>query len=112
VYVLIGPRTYSASSIFAAMAKCYSDAIIVGEETGMPSISNADLSRYKLPHSGMNIYTSLSIYYLPCAENDKDGVKPDVEVKMSTDDLLEGRNSYLEYTIDLIRHETDQLKLQ
>jgi C-terminal processing protease CtpA/Prc len=112
VYVLTGPRTYSASSMFAAMAKCYSDAIIVGEETGMPSISNADLSRYKLPHSGMNIYTSLSIYYLPCAENDKDGVKPDVEVKMSTDDLLEGRNRYLEYTIDLIRHETDQLKLQ
>lgn len=112
VYVLTGPRTYSASSMFAAMAKCYSDAIIVGEETGMPSISNADISRYKLLHSGMHIYTSLSIYYLPCAENNMDGVKPDVEVKMSTEDLLEGRNRYLEYTIDLIKRETDQLKLQ
>ena len=87
------------------MAKCYSDAIIVGEETGMPSISNADITRLKLPHSGMHIYSSLSVYFLPCAENNKDGVKPDVEVKMSLDDLLNDINAYLDYTMGLIKDE-------
>jgi C-terminal processing protease CtpA/Prc len=32
VYILAGSRTYSASSMFAAIAKCYTDAIIVGEK--------------------------------------------------------------------------------
>lgn len=105
VYVLTGPRAYSASSMFAAMAKCYSDAIIVGEETGQPLISNADISRHKLPNSGMYLYSSHSIYYFPCARNNREGVKPDIEVKMSLQDLLDDRNRYLEHTIDLIKHQ-------
>ena len=104
VYVLTGPRTYSTSTMFAAMAKCYSDALIVGEETGMPLISNGDITRIKLTHSGMNLYSSMSVYHLPCAENEQDGVKPDIEVKMSLEDLLNSRNSYLDYTIDFIKN--------
>jgi hypothetical protein len=104
VYVLTSPRTYSTSTMFAAMAKCYSDAIIVGEETGMPLISNGDITRKKLTHSGMNIYSSMSVYYLPCAENEHDGVKPDIELIMSLEDLLNGTNRYLEYTIDSIKN--------
>jgi len=104
VYILTGPETYSTSTLFAAMAKCYSDAVIVGEETGMPLISNGDISREKLIHSGMNLYTSMSVYYLPCAENEQEGVKPDIEVKMTLEDLLNSKNSYLEYTIDSIRN--------
>ena len=102
VYVLTGPRAYSASTMFAAMAKCYSDAIIVGEETGQPLISNADISRHKLPDSSMYLYTSHSIYYFPCALNRQEGVKPDIEVKMSLNDLLNDHNKYLEYTVGII----------
>jgi hypothetical protein len=103
VYILTGPRAYSASTMFVAMAKCYSDAIIVGEETGQPLISNADISRHKLANSGMNLYTSHSIYYLPCANNSQEGVKPDIEVNMSLNDLLNDRDKYLEYTVGFIR---------
>ena len=103
VYVLTGPRTYSASSMFAAMIKCYSDASIVGEETGMPKTGNADLSRVKLPYSGMYLYTSLSIYFLPCAENDHDGVKPDYEVPLTRQDLVDDNSKYLDFTIELIK---------
>jgi len=102
VYILTGPRAYSASTMFVAMAKCYSDAVIVGEETGQPLISNADISRHKLPHSGMNLYTSHSIYYLPCARNGQEAVIPDMEVEMSMQDLLRDTNKYLDYTIELI----------
>ena len=102
VYILTGPRAYSASTMFVAMAKCYSDAVIVGEETGQPLISNADISRHKLPHSGMNLYTSHSIYYFPCARNSQEGVKPTMEMKMSLNDLLNDRDTYLEYTVGFI----------
>lgn len=106
VYLLTGPRTYSASSMFVAMAKCYSEAILVGEESGQPLISNGDITRLSLPNSGMNLYASLSIYYLPCARNDQEGARPDIEVKMSLDDLLHDRNRYLEYTLGLIQRNT------
>lgn len=103
VYILTGPRTYSASAMFAAMAKCYTDAVIVGEETGQPLISNGDISRHKLPNSGMNLYTSHSIYYFPCAENEQEGVRPDIEVRLSLYDLLWNTDKYLEYTMELIK---------
>ena len=102
VYILTGPEAYSAATLFVAMAKCYTQSIIVGEETGQPLISNGDLSRYKLPDSEMYLYTSHSIYYLPCAANTFDGV-PDIEVKMTLDDLLNDADTYLNYTIKLIR---------
>jgi hypothetical protein len=103
VYILTGPRAYSASTMFVATAKCYTDAVIVGEETGQPLISNADLSRHRLPNSGMYLYTSHSTYYLPCSWNRQEGVKPDIEVPMSLQDLLNDRNSYLEYTVGLLK---------
>ena len=90
--------------MFAAMAKCYSDALIVGVETSMPLISNGDITRNKLTRSGMNLYTSMSIYHLPCAENEHNGVKPDIEVITSLEDMLNGTNSYMEYTIDSIKN--------
>jgi hypothetical protein len=103
IYILTGPRSYSASGMFAAAAKCYSDACVVGEETGQPLISNGDISRHKLPNSGMNLYTSHSIYYFPCARNKEESVKPDIEVTMGLNDLLNDSNRYLKYMVVLIR---------
>ena len=103
IYILTGSKAYSAATMFVAMASCYTSSVIVGEETGQPMISNGDISRHKLPNSGMNLYTSHSIYYLPCAKNKPDGVKPDIEVKMTLDDLLYDKDKYMDYTVDLIK---------
>lgn len=103
VYILTGSKAYSAATMFVAMANCYTSSVIVGEETGQPLISNGDISRHKLPNSGMNLYTSHSIYYLPCAENKLDGVKPDIVVKMTLDDLLYDKDKYLDYSVDYIK---------
>ena len=102
VYILTGPKAYSAATMFVAMAKCYTNSIIIGEETGQPLISNGDISRFKLPNSDMFIYTSLSEYYFPCAKNNNDGVKPDYEVQLTTKDLLNDVDKYLEFAIKLI----------
>jgi C-terminal processing protease CtpA/Prc len=107
IYVLAGPNSYSAATMFVAMVKCYTGHTIIGQETGQPLISNADLSRHRLPNTGLNLYTSHSIYYLPCARNRQDGVKPDIEVKMTLDDLLNDNDKYLEFTLDLIKRKTN-----
>ncbi len=108
VYILTGPRAYSAATLFVSMARCYTDATIVGEETGQPLISNADFSRHKLPNSGLNLFTSHSIYYMPCAGNRNDGVKPDIEVKRNLDDLLNETDRYLGFTLDLIKQKQSE----
>lgn len=112
VYILTGPTAYSAATLFVAMAKCYSDAIIIGEETGQPLISNGDLSRHDLRFSGFALYSSLSTYYMPCYKNDKEGVKSDIEVIMTLEDLLEDNNKYLDQTLQMIRESSPLLQAQ
>jgi len=103
VYVLTGPTAYSAATLFVAMAKCYSSATIVGQETGQPLISNGDISRHKLPNTGLNLYTSHTTYYLPCAINDQDGAMPNIKVDVTLNDLLIDNDKYLKFTLNLIR---------
>ncbi len=103
VYVLTGPRAYSCATLFVAMTKCYSNAIIVGEETGQPLISNGSICRHKLSNSGIYLYTSFSTFYMPCAVNEIDGVKPDIEVEKTLNDLLYDNDKYLKFTVDYIK---------
>ena len=103
-YILTGPLSYSTATCFPAAAKCYQNAIIIGEESGQPLLSNGDLNRFKLTHSKLTCYTSLSQVFMPCNNNDTEkGVIPDYTVKPSLDDLLNDKDYILEYTLKLIR---------
>ncbi len=103
-YILTGPLSYSTGTCFPAAAKCYHNAIIVGEETGQPLLSNGDLNRFTLTNTKLTCYTSLSIIYMPCNNNDTEkGVIPDYVVTPSLDDFLNDRDYTLEYTLKLIR---------
>lgn len=103
-YILTGTSSYSTATCFPAAAKCYQNAIIVGEESGQPLLSNGDLNRFKLTHTELTCYTSLSQIYMPCNNNDTEkGVIPDYTVKPSLDDLLNDKDYILEYTLKLIR---------
>ena len=103
-YILTGTSSYSTATCFPAAAKCYQNAIIVGEESGQPLLSNGDLNRFKLTHTELTCYSSLSQIYMPCSNNDtKEGVIPDYTVKPSLEDLLNDKDYILEYTLKLIR---------
>ena len=103
-YILTGPLSYSTGTCFPAAAKCYHNAIIVGEETGQPLLSNGDLNRFTLTNTKLTCYTSLSIIYMPCNNNDiEKGVIPDYIVTPSLDDLLNDNDYILEYALKLIR---------
>jgi Peptidase family S41 len=103
-YILTGPSSYSTATCFPAAAKCFQNAIIVGEESGQPLLSNGGLNRFKLTHTKLTCYTSLSQIYMPCHNNDiENGVIPDYVVTPSLDDLLNDYDYTLEYTLKMIR---------
>jgi C-terminal processing protease CtpA/Prc len=108
-YILTGTSSYSTATCFPAAAKCYQNAIIVGEESGQPLLSNGDLNRFKLTHTKLTCYTSLSRIYMPCNHNDAEkGVIPDYSVMPTLDDLLNDKEYILEYTLKLIRENKGQ----
>lgn len=103
-YILTGTSSYSTATCFPAAAKCFQNAIIVGEESGQPLLSNGGLNRFNLTHTKLTCYTSLSQIYMPCNNNDiENGVIPDYIVRPSLDDLLNDNDYILEYTLKLIR---------
>ncbi|MHB9057005.1 MAG: S41 family peptidase [Paludibacteraceae bacterium] len=108
-YILTSPLSYSTGTCFPASAKCYKSAYIVGEETGQPLISNGDLNRFSLPNTQLTCYTSLSIIYMPCNNNDsKNGLLPDYKVTPSLEDLLNDKDYALEYSLKLIREKMNK----
>ena len=95
-------KTSSAATYFVAAIKCNHIATLVGKEAGQPLISNGDVTRFRLPNTELACYSSMSTYYLPCAENRNESVKPDYEVIPNIEDLLHDTDKYLEYTLELI----------
>lgn len=103
-YILTGPLSYSTGTCFPAAAKCYHNAIIVGEETGQPLLSNGDLNKFVLTNTKMTCFTSLSKIYMPCNNSGTlKGVVPDYIVTPSLEDLLIDKDYTLEYTLKLIK---------
>jgi hypothetical protein len=103
-YILTGPRSYSTGTCFPAAAKCYDNALIVGEESGQPLLSNGDQNQFILPHSGMRIISALSVVHMPCNGGDTvHGVFPDLTYSPSLEDLLNDKNYTLKYTLQYIR---------
>jgi C-terminal processing protease CtpA/Prc len=103
-YILTGPLSYSTGTCFAAAAKCYHTAIVVGEETGQPLLSNGSLDRFVLPNTRLTCYTSLAVFYMPCNNNDTtNGLIPDWILTPTLEDLLNDKDYALEYTLQLIK---------
>ena len=106
VYVLIGGKTFSAASTFAL--NCKNQGIhLIGEETGggyylhtggYPII-------YTLPHSKIKImmsFVKVKKYTKSETMEKGAGVIPDVEVKLTVQELIKGIDSQLGYVLKQI----------
>lgn len=107
-YILMDHETYSAATYFVSIIKCNKIATLVGEEAAQPLISNGDIHGFNLPNTKMMCYSSMSTYYFPCAENRNNSAKPDYEVKLSIEELLNDTDKCLNYALALI--EKDKVK--
>ena len=104
LYVFISPITYSGGSELSNMIYTNDLGIFVGEETGggyhfhtgqFPVL-------YELPNS--KIMFGLSLVQINHYVKDSDvqkgqGILPDIEIELTREDLIQGRDSQLDYII-------------
>ncbi len=103
VYVLIGARTFSSATMFAATVKDYGFGTLVGGETGGLASHFGDVYTFYLPVTHLAIGVSHKRFLRPSGVDDGRGVLPDVEVVPTPADLGVGRDRVLERTLALIR---------
>lgn len=111
-YIMVGPLSYSLATCFTAAAQCYQAALIIGEETGQPLLSNGDINSFRLENTQIMCYTSMAIYSMPCHNNDTlHGVMPDYIVTPGLNELINDSDYTLNYTLKLIRENRKMSKL-
>lgn len=105
-FILVGGKTFSAGATFAL--NCKNQGItLIGEETGGGYYSHTGGYPviYELPNSKIKIL--ISFVKVKKHVNDKTvkkgtGVLPDVEVQLTVQNLIEGRDSQLDYVLKQI----------
>jgi hypothetical protein len=103
-FVLIGERSFSTSTSFAATVKHFRIGILVGEETGDPTIVYGNVIDTTLPNSGLTAAVPGRAFVLAGGKPDGRGVIPDYEVRQKPEDITKGRDTVLEFTLNLIRN--------
>lgn len=108
LYILISGLTFSGGSEFAALAKNYTHAKFIGEETGGGYYGNSSGSflSFTLPNSAVTGRIPLCKFVIePKADTIPfgRGVLPDYEVQPTIKEYLTGYDSEMEYVKALIR---------
>jgi len=102
-FLLIGVRSTSTSTAFAAAMKHFDMGILVGEEPAEPLTCYGSAFDYMLPNSGLKAFSACQVYIFPGCKNDGRGVIPDYEVKQKPQDTAKGVDTVLQFTLNLIK---------
>ncbi|MFZ2905834.1 MAG: S41 family peptidase [Cyclobacteriaceae bacterium] len=96
-YLLTSHVTFSSAHALAVAFKCYEMGTILGEETGGILEPFGDLIEFKLPNTQLQGWCSHKKFVHPCSDGLLHGVKPDVEIIPSAQDMATGNDPALEY---------------
>ncbi len=102
VYVLVGPRTFSAAAIMAATLQDNGLATVVGTPTGNRPSGPSGTARVELPHTKTTV--SLSYLYVERAaagKSDLDAVYPDIFTPSTIESFQAGRDPALEVALGI-----------
>ena len=108
LYLLISPRMASAGSMFAAMVRGNTPAIVIGEETmgGYYGHTGHGSLDYTLPHTGIGVtfFRVDLVQDVPWRSRQPvgRGVLPDFTVSQSPADFLANRDTQLQFALQLI----------
>jgi C-terminal processing protease CtpA/Prc len=107
VYVLINGASFSVTAEFAAVAHYLKRATFIGEETGGAYYGNNSgaFVIVKLPRSRLNVGIPMLAYYLAVEDYPwpGHGIIPDHYVQPSVSDLIQGRDTVLDFALELSR---------
>jgi hypothetical protein len=116
LYLLISPRIASAGSMFAAMVRGNTNAVVIGEETmgGYYGHTGHTAVEYRLPNSGIHISFSIVdlVHDVPVKATQPPGrgIMPDYLVTQSLEDFLANRDTQMEFALKLIAGRTSSAK--
>lgn len=97
VAVLIGTGTFSSANMLTNAIKDYQLATLVGEKTAEPANDFGEIMYFMLPNTYIVAPTAIKMFMRANGnENDFDGIKPDIEVTNSSEDILRKRDRVLE----------------
>lgn len=107
VYVLIGGNTFSAGAAFALNAKNSNQITLVGEETGGGYYFHTGQYPvvYELPNSKIMMrmsFVKIDKYVLDSVVPKGSGIVPDIEIVLTVQDLIAGKDSQLDYVVKRI----------
>jgi hypothetical protein len=95
LFVLIGPRTFSAAVMLSSLLEQLTPVIFVGQPTGGSPNGYGDARRFTLPHSGLTVRAS-SLYWRDwTTQVDRPWIAPDVAVWPTSADRIAGRDPEL-----------------
>ncbi|MHC4534834.1 MAG: S41 family peptidase [Planctomycetota bacterium] len=102
IYLLIAKPTFSAASNFAAAVKYFEIGILIGQETSGKKDHYGQILPIQLPNSGLKGQVSTAHFITVGDIKNSGGVKPDYEVRQKPQDTAKGRDTVLEFTMNLI----------
>ncbi len=108
LYILINGRSFSATTQFASLVHAKKRATFVGEETGggYKGCTAGRTCYINLPHTKMRLKIPLIKYSNAVSPNygtKGHGILPDHALQPNINNLLQGIDTELEYTLELIR---------
>lgn len=110
VYLLVGGKTFSAASDLALAAKNLEGMTLIGEETGGGYYFHTGNYSVVYQFSNSKIMMRMSFmkmdkYVLNNSIPKGSGVLPDIEVSLIVQDLIDGKDSQLDYVLQQIHED-------
>jgi hypothetical protein len=108
LYVLISGMTHSGASSLCSLLREYPNVTFLGEETGgcSAAFTAGNLLVYNLPHSWCQLVVPVIRYETNLIDSKYPahrGIIPDHPVEQTQEDLLDGTDSILQLTLELIQ---------
>jgi hypothetical protein len=111
IYILTNGVTNSAASLFAANAQEQLNAMVIGEATGggFKGCSGGYTPYFVLPNTKIKVRFPLMKFEAAVNQHsNSSAVQPVFEIRRKMIDVIEGRDSVLEFTLELILREKER----
>lgn len=95
IYIIIGQKTYSSGILNAYELKQKINPVFIGEATGGRPNHYGDIRSIELPNSKIKLYYSTRFWSI--TSNDTDSMYPDVDIKLTSADLLNFKDPVMEW---------------
>ena len=108
IYVLINGNSFSGTGECTSLIHFHQKAVFIGEECGSGYYGNTSgfMPTLTLPNTKIRIRIPMIRYTMAVSGYPRDrGIIPDHPVSPTIDDLLNGRDTVMEFTIDLIQND-------